>query len=111
MKCLKYIICSALLLISFNSLAGVWVPASNGYIPRGAWAVGYEEDGSPLFLCRATFHGVHPGKLRREFRGCNISYAGREMTIRNYSVYLNRAPIRPTQPPTRFFEERFDDQQ
>lgn len=110
MKCLKYILCSGLFLVSLNSLAGAWVPASNGYVPRGAWAIGHEEDGRPLFLCRANFHGgLHPGKLRRDFRGCNISYAGKEITIRNYSVYLNRTPIVRSEP--RFFEERIEDEQ
>jgi Protein of unknown function (DUF3421) len=92
MKTIKYILCAALLLISLNSFAE-WVRASNGFIPRNAWAVGREEYGAPLYLCRANFHGgVHPGKIRRDFRGCTISYAGREITVPNYSVYIDRIP-------------------
>lgn len=111
MKILKCVLCAAILLVSMNSLAGSWVQASNGYVPRGAWAIGYEEDGTPLYLCRANFHGLQPGKVRRDFRGCNISYAGKEITIHNYSVYLNRPVNRPVivRPAQRFVDDGYND--
>jgi MFS family permease len=45
-----------------------WAPASNGSIPPGAHAFGYEAPdpakGAPLFVCRANYQGgLHPGKV------------------------------------------------
>lgn len=88
MKKLRYLFCIAILFAVMNCFAD-WVPARNGYVPDGAWAIGYEEDGSPLYLCRAFYRGLQPGKVRPGFSGCNISYAGKEITISKYSVFVN----------------------
>jgi hypothetical protein len=63
-----------------------WVPAENGGLARGA-VPGGGEHGEFLFVCQAEFEGgAHPGKLRREFGGCNIPYGGKEITVRRYFV-------------------------
>ena len=64
-----------------------WTEASGGHVPDGAIIGGREADGQVLFICRAKHKGgVHPGKIRAEFKGCNIPYGGREHTIRQYEV-------------------------
>ena len=66
-----------------------WVPSSGGQIPPGAVKGGKEpppgeED---LYVCRAQFkNGIHPGKVRLAFGGCNISWGGKEYTIHDYQV-------------------------
>lgn len=70
--------------------AAVWVPASNGGpVPPGAVIGGHE--GPPgseaLYVCRASLHeGVHPGKFRAGFGGCNISWGGVENTVPNFEL-------------------------
>jgi hypothetical protein len=45
-----------------------WVAASNGAIPVGAAANGYEANGEALFVCRAYLNGgLHPRKVRGAF--------------------------------------------
>lgn len=60
-----------------------WVPYY-GYLPRNAVQGGFESS-RPLFLCQAPFRGgVHPGKIVAG--NCNITYAGKEYPISNFSV-------------------------
>ncbi len=67
-----------------------WVSASFGQIPPGAIVGGRESTGQKLYICRATYNGgVHPGKIRVEFRGCNIGYGGREVTVNQYQVLID----------------------
>lgn len=64
-----------------------WTSASGGHIPDGAIIAGREADGQVLFICRAQYKGgVHPGKIRAEFKGCNIPWGGGEHPIREYEV-------------------------
>jgi hypothetical protein len=57
-----------------------WVPASNGAIPDGAAANGYEADGEALFVCRAQLNGgLHPGKVRGAFGIANVHYGRPEV--------------------------------
>jgi hypothetical protein len=57
-----------------------WVPARDGYIPPGAVRGGHE-NGEGLFVCQAGHDGgMHPGKIRPEFGGCNIPFGGHEIT-------------------------------
>lgn len=72
---------------------GWWQSASSGYIPTDAIAVGQEPDtfGNPLPLyhCRAPYGGgVQIGKIRPGFHGCNIGYAGKEITVASYEVLV-----------------------
>jgi len=65
-----------------------WVEASNGDIPRNA-VVGRDEDGAKLYIARVFYKGgTHPGKIRKGWDGCNISYGGKEITLRNYEVLV-----------------------
>ena len=68
-----------------------WAPASGGQIPQGAIPAGKEQQpgNEDLFVCRAQFkNGVHPGKIRPAFHGCNIAWGGEERTISNYEVLV-----------------------
>lgn len=106
MKILKFTLFTALMLIATNGFAD-WIHTSNGYIPRDAWVVGYAEDGTPLYLCRAHYHGIHPGKTWVGFRGCDISYDGKEITMDNYSIYVGSPPrVSSPEPVPHHFIER-----
>lgn len=64
-----------------------WTRASNGHVPDRAIIAGREADGQVLFICRAQYMGgTHPGKVRAEFKGCNIPWGGREIAIQKYEV-------------------------
>jgi hypothetical protein len=66
-----------------------WIYASNGSVPPGAMAGGYEA--SPgretLFICRAPVSGgIYPGKVRQGFGSCRIAFAGAAMGVATYQV-------------------------
>ncbi len=83
---------SAALLAPAAAQAG-WVNAANGSIPGGTEQAGHEANGQALFLCRASFqNGVHPGKIRYGFSGCNIGYGGKEYTVNTYQVWVGHIP-------------------
>lgn len=68
-----------------------WSAARNDIIPLGAVVGGNETDGKLLFFCRAKYQGgVHGGKVRRAFGGCNIAYGGREIMVPSYEVMTIR---------------------
>lgn len=87
----RYILAAALALTFLACGAGAdaraeWVRAANGDIPPDA-VPGGGEDGQSLYICRASYQGgVHPGKVRSEFEGCNIGYGGKEVAVRSYEV-------------------------
>lgn len=69
---------------------GRWTTAQFGAIPQGMIQAGREANGQPLGVCRAQWSGgVHPGKIRNGFSGCNIGYGGREITVNVYEVLTN----------------------
>jgi hypothetical protein len=58
-----------------------------GGVPQYTLVGGRETDGNPFYLCSAPWNGgLHPGKLRPEFGGCNIPWGGGEITITSYQV-------------------------
>lgn len=70
-----------------------WIESSGGYIPRNAVQGGREHlpGRQPLFVCRSIFRGgLHPGKIRPGFGGCNIAWGGREHTIGLYELLVRR---------------------
>jgi Protein of unknown function (DUF3421). len=68
---------------------GGWTMASFGEVPYGAVPAGEEAGGALIFACRAWHNnGLYPGKLRHEFRGCNIAYGGAEITVSHYEVLV-----------------------
>lgn len=73
------------------SAVGTWVAASGGTVPAGAIVAGHEAapGNEPLYICRATVNGgVHPGKLRSAFKGCNIGWGGKETVTGDYEVLV-----------------------
>lgn len=71
-----------------------WIAAANGTIPPGAVAYGREADGREQFVCRGAYGGgTHLGKIASGFRGCNIGYGGREITLSQYEV-MTRQRVR-----------------
>jgi hypothetical protein len=67
------------------------VGASNGYAPPDAIRAGTDNDGYALYLCAAAFGGgVHPGKLKTTFKGCDVSWGGTENVVSNYHVLVPR---------------------
>lgn len=71
-------------LVSFAPLN--WAPSNGSMIPPNAIPGGYE-NGRPLFICQAEYHGgMHPGKVVAQM--CNIGFAGREIAIPYYNVLV-----------------------
>jgi len=69
--------------------ASRWVAASGGTVPEGAVKAGAEAapGQQPLYVCRAGYQGgLHPGKLRPEFKGCNLGWGGKEVVVPDYEV-------------------------
>ncbi len=67
-----------------------WIRASNGVIPPYAWQAG-QEQGRSLYIARARYNnGVHPGKIRSDFKACNIGWGGTEIEIASYEVLCVR---------------------
>jgi hypothetical protein len=70
-----------------------WVSASDGSIPAGAIKGGQEAApaAQALYVCRANYsNGVHPGKTRPEFKGCHISWGGKEINLLTYEVLTTK---------------------
>ena len=68
---------------------GQWAGATGGNVPGNAIQAGAEANGTPLFACRAWHAGgLHPGKVRPGFNGCNIGYGGSEISIHSYDVLV-----------------------
>ncbi len=86
---------------------GQWGPPQPGL--AGAFVAGYER-GGPLFLCQANYRGgLHPGKVYHD--ACDISYGGREIPIRRFSVFYIGAPDVATSggapyPPTIIYRDQ-----
>jgi hypothetical protein len=60
-----------------------------GWIPTEAIVGGRDASGNPLYLCSGEYSGgVHPGKTRPEFKGCYISWGGKEISTRSYRVLM-----------------------
>ena len=65
-----------------------WVKARNGEIPANA-VIGGEENGQPLYIARAMYKGgIHPGKIGKGWKGCNISYGGLEIESKEYEILV-----------------------
>jgi len=66
-----------------------WVPAASGQVPPRAIQGGVEAapESQRLYVCRANYqNGIHAGKLRPEFGGCNLGWGGKEVTVPTYEV-------------------------
>lgn len=60
-----------------------WVPAGGGVMDPKALAGG-REHGQPLYLCRAPYQGIQPGKVVAG--RCNFGYAGKEVVADQFEV-------------------------
>jgi hypothetical protein len=77
-------------LLVIKNAAFEWVAAANGQVPAGAVEGGNEPDGTPIYVARAPMGGgMHVGKLREVFGGCNISFAGEEICAKEYQVLVS----------------------
>lgn len=66
-----------------------WVKTSNGRLVGHPQKAGKETNGKPLYICKAKFKGgIHPGKTRPAFRGCNIGWGGKEHVVANYKLFF-----------------------
>jgi hypothetical protein len=75
--------------LHWDSVSADWEGAINGAIPSAAVAQGTDNDGAPLFACRAYYGGgLHPGKIRKDWPGCDIPYGGREVNVSSYAVLV-----------------------
>jgi len=82
-----------ILLNSYEVLVGnpgrvQWIDASHGFVPEGAISGGYEPGRPNLYICRATHHGWHPGKIVGQ--NCNFGYGGNEIVSPYYQVMTVR---------------------
>jgi hypothetical protein len=77
------------------------VTASNGVVPPDAIRGGRDDDGTDLYICNAFFMGgQHPGKLRSDFGGCDVSWGGTEHVVTTYQVLVPAWSIYPPAPGT-----------
>ncbi|GAB7039439.1 MULTISPECIES: DUF3421 domain-containing protein [Catenuloplanes] len=69
-----------------------WETASDGRIPEGAIPHGYDDDGSPLWVCRVRLHGgLHPGKVRPGLGLAGVAWGGDEIGVPGeYEVLMDR---------------------
>ena len=79
---------------------GHWVRAFAGRVPRHAWKVGADVNGTPLYLCRASYYGgLQPGKTWPGYAKCNITYNGREILMSSFSILVRQDRWRPEPAP------------
>jgi len=75
----------------YQVLVPLWASAANGNIPPGAYSYGFEAGffGPALYPCRGYLNGgLHPGKVRPGFIGCNIGWGGKEVPVNPYEVLI-----------------------
>ncbi|OSX57819.1 hypothetical protein POSPLADRAFT_1061495 [Postia placenta MAD-698-R-SB12] len=65
-------------------MAPQWIRGELGLVPSNAVIGGREPDGSPLYIARASYHGIHPGKASSYC--VSISYGGLELHM-SYSQF------------------------
>jgi hypothetical protein len=47
---------------------------------------GQENDGTPIYVARADYHGLHPGKATTALDGAYIAFGSEEKRVKEYSV-------------------------
>lgn len=69
-----------------------WMAAEKGSIPADAIPLGREGDGRDQFVCRGGIRGsTQLGKIAKGYRGCNVSYQGRGISLSAYEVMVHGA--------------------
>ena len=69
-----------------------WTQATGGYIPPNAVQGGNDVPPQtlPLYICNAGYNGgIHPGKIRSGFSGCDIPWGGQEIYVPAYQVLVH----------------------
>jgi hypothetical protein len=80
----------------YQVLVPRWASAANGNIPQGAYSYGFEAPspgsfgfGPALYPCRGFLNGgLHPGKVRPGFTGCDVGWGGKEVPVNPYEVLI-----------------------
>jgi hypothetical protein len=68
---------------------GFGVSGVTGAFPSQALLGGYESDGTPLYLCLASYGGLTvPGKMHSTWTSCDISSGGSEVFATTYQVLV-----------------------
>lgn len=67
-----------------------WQEATDGEVPSSALVAGHETDGRKLlYICRGEYEGgLHSGKVRSDYRACNIGWGGMEIKVNPYEVLI-----------------------
>lgn len=64
-----------------------WKKCTGGKAPRNAVWCCFEPDGEPIFIGQVKHKGnKYIGKVRKEFKGCNFVFGGKEITKDEYKV-------------------------
>ncbi len=72
-----------------NRVAYDPVGIANGAIPYNAIVGGYDSDGTTLYACVGYYlGGAHPGKTRRDWNGCEVSYGGQDALASTYTIFV-----------------------
>lgn len=62
----------------------------SGYVPGNAMPLGRDTNGNTLFLCHGYYKGnLEPGKTWSGYNHCNIPYAGREVLLSDYAIFIS----------------------
>ena len=70
-----------------------WASAPDGIIPTGAISGGQEAPpgAEVLHVCRANYqNGFHLGKLKPAFKGCHVSWGGKEINVAQYEAPITK---------------------
>ena len=70
--------------------AGNWTHI-NKKVPTRTLKTGVDINGKALFLCRGAYkNSIQIGKTWQGYNHCNISYAGKELLLSNYKVFIKK---------------------
>ncbi|XP_059614537.1 uncharacterized protein LOC132260445 [Phlebotomus argentipes] len=71
------------------NISGRWISGSRGTVPAHALPGGTSEQGETLYIGRANHKGTQTiGKLQPSHKLCYIPYAGKEIGMRSYEVFV-----------------------
>ncbi len=88
---LKKIFAILTLLISCCAYATHWVQPDYGLLPLHPFLVGFEKNGTPLYLCQAFYNGGDvAGKTWQHPTQCNIAFGGKEIQIKAEFLVYNK---------------------
>jgi hypothetical protein len=78
--------------------------AVSGLPPGQALIGGKDSDGAAEYICLASYQGgLHPGKTRKDWPSCDISWGGGEYWVTTYEVLVPQFTAAPLNAATRPF--------